>query len=955
MGQWTKRLGTQRWVCLPRWQRVGQRVALALVAVASLAAAAMAQEPPPAPAPIADPPRADALRGDALRVRVEPLADEDAVDRRPRLSPLEAAVNRSLESLGLAVEPRTSGLAGDGALRQFGYGLFEPRAGDFRSLAPRPVPPNYVLGPGDEVVIQLYGQANERYEVAIGRDGRVLLPDLGPVSLAGLTFDEARSLLQARFSEKILGVRAAITLGELRTIQVLVVGEVAQPGTHTLGGLAGMLDALAAAGPILRSGSLRRIHLRRHHETIASFDVYRVLTLGDTGADRIVRHGDTLVVPPIGPTVSVAGAVVRPAIFELRSEGTVGHLLELAGGVLPTAALADAQIERIKDDQRSIIDLDLTLSQARSVSVRSGDVIRVPALPRHLDDLVVISGPVRRPGAVAFSPGLRVSDVFAESRGFLVNADRRFALLRREVGAGQRIEVSYLDLGAALAHPRHGADRVLAPRDELRLFDLSRGRAAQTEDLVSALQTQAIPDIYPPMVVSVAGAVRFPGTLPLAWGARVVDVVAAAGGPQPNADRRYGLIVRQRAPGDRVSFLSFDLAKAQGDPGAVDNLHVFPRDRLVLFAAEGARAPLIADDLARLEQQTPYGERARLVSIDGPVAAPGRYPLEPGMRVTDLIRAAGGLRESGYGLGAELTRDRLGIAEDRNVTHTPVVLARALRGESAADPVLRPHDHLVLHRKPSWDARGVASIRGEVRFPGQYPIGTDATLCGLVRRAGGLTHRAYAFGAVFTRERVRARQQAALDRMQQTFDDLLVQINLSPSKNNNEKVPPPAEKDALLRAIRSLERIPASGRVVIDLERALTCDPAADVALESGDTLTVPGYTPEVTVTGEVYFPTSHRYREALTASDYVRLSGGVTTLGRARHAYVIQANGEVLTVRDGDWEAPARDATVTPGALIFVPLDLDRINPRESAQAWTEVAFRLLTSAASLRFLFGL
>ncbi|MGF1525917.1 MAG: SLBB domain-containing protein, partial [Candidatus Competibacterales bacterium] len=819
-----------------------------------------------------------------------------------------------------------------------------------------PPPLDYILGPGDNLIIQLYGASNVEYDLVVQREGTLLLPELGPVNVAGLTFGEAKGLLASRLTASRRGVEVAVTTGELRSVGVLLLGEVTRPGSYAVDGLSTVLNALNRAGGIAPGGSLRAGALRRRGVPPRALDLYDLLLRGDPAGDVALQDGDVLFVPPVGTTVAVAGEVKRPAIYELASETTVAEAIALAGGPLPTAALGQIQIERVVPSEgRVLVDVDLERPAGTDTPLADGDVIRVLPTPRRIDNAVVLTGPVLQPGSRQFYPGMRVSDLLPSTALLLSRADLGIALLRRESLATRRVGVRYVALDRALARPGSGVDPRLQPRDQLQVFDLERPRAAQTRGLVDVLTTQAVPGVSPPMVVELVGRVRFPGLLPLDPDARLLDIVALAGGPLADADRRYGLIARREWPGERVTFLSFDLVEAQGQPRGPENLVIFPRDRVYLLP-EGAEArrDLIREDVARLVAQTPYGEASRVVTVSGAIRVAGRYPLEPGMRIGDLLRAGGGLRERSSGVTGELTRYRLAAGELRRVEHVTVDLDALLAGRSGADRVLQPFDHLLIHPKPQWDAGGEVVLAGEVRFPGRYPIARGESLCQVLQRAGGLQGGAYPFGAVFTRERVRVEQQRALDRLRENMDDLLARIHLSPSARNDEKMPAGELKHRVIDTIRRLEAAEASGRMVIDVARAQRCDPAADITLEDGDRLEVPGRQQDVTVVGEVYHAASHRYRPDLSSRDYIDLSGGITLLGRSEHAYVVQANGEVFSVRGGDWRGERLAVTVTPGSTIVVPIDVDRINDREAAQSWLEVISRVLTSAASLRVLFG-
>jgi protein involved in polysaccharide export with SLBB domain len=245
-------------------------------------------------------------------------------------------------------------------------------------------------------------------------------------------------------------------------------------------------------------------------------------------------------------------------------------------------------------------------------------------------------------------------------------------------------------------------------------------------------------------------------------------------------------------------------------------------------------------------------------------------------------------------------------------------------------------DQLSFSEKPGWVEQATITLEGEVRRPGVYAIDRGETLCQVLQRAGGLTVDAYAFGAVFTRESVRRMQQETIDELHEQLDDLMVDLSLSHSFNNEEKSSPEwAGKQDYLKAIRQLERAEANGRLVVDLDRVRDCESKGALVLEDGDRLEVPNQPDFVQVSGQVYVATSHLYDEERTIEDYIELSGGSTVLGKLKHAYVIQANGEVLNFKGSRTSSRIGRKTVQPGARIYVPLNVDRMNGTEKAQSW--------------------
>ena len=237
------------------------------------------------------------------------------------------------------------------ALEPFGYGVFESRVTGFEPVVSGPVPHDYVLGPGDSIRVQLFGNVNGIYEFEVTRDGILNLPELGPITVAGLPFSEFRADLSRRVKEMLIGTQVSVTMGELRTIRVFVLGDVNRPGSYAVSGLGTISGALYRSGGISDIGSLRNIQLKRNGELVARLDLYELLLNGDTSGDSRLQPGDVIFVPPIGPQVSVGGAVTRPAIYELTGKASVADMVTLAGGLLPVAYPAAARIEHINGRQ----------------------------------------------------------------------------------------------------------------------------------------------------------------------------------------------------------------------------------------------------------------------------------------------------------------------------------------------------------------------------------------------------------------------------------------------------------------------------------------------------------------------------------------------------------------------------------------------------------------------------
>ncbi|MEM9058265.1 MAG: SLBB domain-containing protein, partial [Pseudomonadota bacterium] len=364
------------------------------------------------------------------------------------------------------------------ALSYFGYDLFENVPSTFAPVSDAPVPGTYTIGPGDAINLQLFGEESADYALTVQRDGTVNLPEIGPVAVAGLSFDEMRSSLVEQIESQNIGVKANVTMGELRTIGVFVLGDAERPGAYTVSGLSTMTNALLASGGIRDIGSLRRIELKRDGRVVGRLDLYDLLLRGDMRADQRLQPGDVIFVPPVGAQVAVDGAVRRPAWYELDGETTIGQAIALAGGLNADAYGPATRVERIDDGgMRLIVDVDPTSASGRRAALVAGDMIRVGTVLDDTSNSVRVTGHAQRPGLSGWRPGMRLTSLVPTIDAVLPNTDLGYVLIRREDPASRRIEVLDANLADALAVPGGAADVPLRPRDELMFFDLGPDRS----------------------------------------------------------------------------------------------------------------------------------------------------------------------------------------------------------------------------------------------------------------------------------------------------------------------------------------------------------------------------------------------------------------------------------------------------------------------------------------------
>src|SRR5882762_10491062 len=460
----------------------------------------------------------------------------------PGFAPIPlAGLTEQLATLRLGVEPALRGLyirvtklplnkVGPTALKPFGYDLFDRPISTFAPAMNVPVPADYVVGPGDELDVQLYGNKNANLQLVVGRDGRVNFPQLGPISVGGQTFNSMKAGLEARVQRQMIGVHANVTMGDTRTIRVFVLGDGKRPGSYIISGLGTISSALFAAGGVQPIGSLRNIQLKRRGELVRRLDLYDMLIRGDTTDDVKLLPGDVIFIPPIGPTVTVDGEVHRPAIYEIRNESSLADVVQLAGGLTPEADTAKVALTRIDASlHRVVLQVDLSAAAGTSETVRNGDALRVARLRPTLDAGVLVQGHVYTTGAFAYHQGMRLTDVIRSVDDLKPRADLHYILIRRELPPDRRVTVLSADLAAALRAPGSPADVPLMALDRLMVFDLQSSRDGVIQPLLDELTLQSNIG-YPDEVVRIDGRTNVPGAYPLEAGMTVRDLIRAGGG-----------------------------------------------------------------------------------------------------------------------------------------------------------------------------------------------------------------------------------------------------------------------------------------------------------------------------------------------------------------------------------------------------------------------------------------
>lgn len=411
-------------------------------------------------------------------------------------------------------------------LKHFGFDLFLQGRAGFLTTNRLPVGPDYVLGPGDEVKVRIWGKVEGAWSLAIARDGTVRMPKVGVISLGGLSFEQAKEVLQKEFSRYYSGFEMNVTLGALRTMSVYVVGNARQPGAYTVSSLSTLVNVLFQSGGPTKSGSMRDIQIRRGGQVIAHFDMYDLLRRGDKSGDQRLLPEDVVFIPPIGPVAAIAGSVNTPGLYELKEERTVSQLIELAGGLNALAFRGRLQIERIVESNRQIVfESDLEESKEKEVDLRSGDILKVFQVVQDRRTVRIV-GAVQRDGEYGFKPGMTVKDLLSLSGGTKYYAYLKEGELTRlhVTDAGPRVEKMNVDLEKALAGD---------PPSNLPLQENDQ------------LFIRTIPEWRMYSQVTVLGEFRFPGTYTVRKGEKLSSLIERAGGFTEKAYLRGAVFTRE--------------------------------------------------------------------------------------------------------------------------------------------------------------------------------------------------------------------------------------------------------------------------------------------------------------------------------------------------------------------------------------------------------------------------
>jgi protein involved in polysaccharide export with SLBB domain len=776
----------------------------------------------------------------------------------------------------------------------YGADLFRQVPSTFAPLDMAPVPPDYTIGPGDELRVRIWGQVNQRADVRVDRAGDIYLPEVGRVHVAGIADAALDEHLRAAVGRIFRNFDLSAEVGQIRAIQVYVAGQARWPGVYTVSSLSTLVDALFASGGPSTAGSLRHIELHRGGATVTDFDLYALLLHGDKSKDAPLQSGDVIFIPPVGAQVAITGSVKHPALYEVREDEPLSDALSNAGGVTAVAAQARILIERI-DEHRDRYAMEVAWDAAGlKSSLADGDLIQVLSILPKYEKTVILRGNVANQGRFAWHDGMRLSDVIPDKESLVT---RNYWWKRSQLGLPSQ-EFEPLQNFPGLRQPNTPEE---LPRNRLtgqQTINPYTGQPYNNQQTPNDLtaepfynnQNQA--DQYSGNYGNY-GNYGNAGNAGLSGYAGVPQQNTLQNNANPNGQMFAGssqLPAYQRAGNSSL---------ASQQTGLANQNMSSPRTEV------GPLAPEIDWDYAVIERRDPDTLKTNLVTFD---------------------------------LG------RL-----------------VLQHDGSQDLALQPGDVVTIFsqddiRVPIAQQTKFVRLEGEFVHSGVYTVNPGETLRDLVRRAGGLTQSAYLYGSEFTRLSTRAVQQNRMNEYVQTMEMEMQRGNLalasSPVSSAQDLASGASAQASEQQLVAQLRQMHATGRIVLELNSVSNgVDALPNIALENGDHFIVPPLPASVNVVGAVFDQNSFLYQPQRRAGDYLRMAGGMTRDADRGQAFVIRADGSVISRAslNGAWGNEFDRLRMNPGDTIVVPEKSFRPNALRGFLDWSQLFSQFALGAAAL------
>ena len=835
------------------------------------------------------------------------LPSLNTAGQNPNIIPLNPSEIQRRKPLPPRPETEFEQMVADSAGRPlplFGQSLFLEPPSTFSPVDLLSVPSDYIIGPGDELQVRVWGQVQADLRVIVDRSGQIYVPQVGQVSVAGVHYGDLEQHLKDEISKIFRNFNVSVNVGRLRSIQVFVVGNALYPGTYTISSLSTLVNAVFASGGPTPQGSLRHIQVRRDGTTITDFDFYDLLVRGDKSKDVRLMPGDVLYVPPVGPLVGISGSVNSPAIYEIKDNSNLSELIEIAGGLSTVADSSKITIDRLVDHQaRKTLEFPYD-DQSRTLPLRDGDIVRVFSIISRFEDTVTLRGNVANPGRYPWKPGMRVRDLIPDAGALLT---RRYWLDRARMVNGRATEYP--------VRKRSLQDYPCGPYQQPSIISTPNGTtpngaAPGQTNPNSTMPNGTIPNStvlngeFNPEGADLSGNYYFPDYQP-----DETDPLNSTDIPCiPNDQYQYPSQYPYGTTTDRSSLQNNDQSSVKRQQSQIysDN---------TLNSLNSIRARKVVEDLRRSAP-----------AINWDYAVVQRVNLQ------------------------DLTSKLIWISPRKAI----------LEKDEASNLELHAGDIVTIFSQrdmsvPQTERSRFVIVEGEVPRPGVYKLETNEGLHSVLERAGGLTPNAYVYGSQLTRESARAEQQKSLDQLAENMEVQIRQSTMAVAASTGatdtqQLAQLQAAQERIVTQLRSAR---ADGRVALPVTpSSKVVNDYPDIAMEDGDRLMIPHTPSTVSVVGNVYSPGSFIFDPRNTTGAYLEMAGKGKPQSDLHHAFVLRANGIVVAANNvnGPFSGNKFDRMrLYAGDEIVVPFKVPTGAFVRGLRDWSQIASQLAVTAAAL------
>ncbi len=793
------------------------------------------------------------------------------------------------------IEKRQVIVQKDVVLERFGIKFFKNSSSEIPTSG---VPDDYILSTGDSLKISVYGLSEYDGELEINKDGKIIIPQIGALSIRGLKYKVAKATIFSKLSSTYPNTTINITIGNTSPFAVSVVGEVNKPGLYTVNALSKVKNALFMAGGISNIGSMRDIQIKRNGRVVATFDLYELIKSGKENGDIYLYPGDVIFVPSAKTLVHLDGNIKNPAIYELQNNETLQDLIRFAGG-LNSDSTKTVKIFRGEKGIRTLFEAKLN----EKVILYDGDKVMAGKISDVTDNLVYLYGNIYKNESISIAEKDTVGSLFKKLINFYGN---------------EKVFMSNTDMGYFLV--KRVDKKTLQPKVlSGNLFEAINGNKSldielQSEDKIFIFNKSITQDIQ---YIMVGGEVLRSGKFKYFDGMKLIDGIMAAGIKKESDLTKIKVTSVKSDNTYNIKYYNY---------GVANNIILNPYDDI---------------NITNFAINNDFEE----ITINGSVITGGTFNYSKDLTLNELIDMAGGLKQNANKEQFELISYKV-----QNGVRTHDVKILNLKESLATNLKLNPFDEVMIRQVAHWNDQKTIILKGEVNYPGEYTIMPGEKLSSVLKRAGGLKETAFVEGSVFTRLDIQKIQQEAFQKQLNDLESSMMYLSTQPDEAGKS-----SNSAELLQALDSVrkraEETKMIGRLSIKLSKNINefTNSPYDIVLKAGDTLTIPEIEQSVAIIGEVMNNTAVTHIDGKDLFDYLDQAGGLKESGNEQGIFIVKANGEAKKLTKY-FLIGYSNLKIEAGDTIVVPFKIDRFSGLKFAKDLTSIIYQIAVSAAALK-----